>query len=347
MPSASIIATMASHLTQAPFDTRGIEAGPPCDYRAYGLWVRSPVTLPFTPLPTPPAGEPDVTVRIGAVPEALPAPAERRPVWEAAPGAFLRRVPGVARFLVTGGRDVLVEPRGGSAHQVGLFLAGSMLAVLLQQRGKTPFHAGAVETGAGAVLLTGPSGSGKSSLLAALVERGYAMLADDLTGVELDAGGGPVALSAFPRMKLWADTLDQVDWQGRARGKVCEGMEKYLVPVGRFRDEPQAVRAVCVLRTHRQEDVEVEVAPAADVFGWLCRSIYRGKYLRGSGRQPAHLRTVAAMASRVPVVVVRRRAYPFQLGALADRVEEWLRETGRERVAGGDSTRRRHRRSAS
>ena len=311
------------------------------DYRAYGLWVRSPIVLPFTPLPAPPAGGPDVTIRIGAVPEALPAPADRHPTWEAAPGAFLRRAPGGIRFLVTGGRDILVEPRGGG-HEVGLFLTGSVFGALLQQRGKATFHAATVETGAGAVLFMGSSGSGKSSLLAALVERGYAMLADDVTVVEPGVGGRPTALSAFPRMKLWADALDGLGWRDRARGKVREGMEeKYLVPVPveRFRHEPQVVRAVCVLERHRREEVEIGTAPIADAFGWLCKYTYRGKYLRGLGQQPAHFRIATVLARRVPVVAVRRPAYPFTHGALADRVEEWLRETGRERVACGDSAR--------
>ena len=42
---------------------------PPRSYRAYGLAVRSPIALPFTPFPSPPAGVPDVTVRIGPIPQ--------------------------------------------------------------------------------------------------------------------------------------------------------------------------------------------------------------------------------------------------------------------------------------
>ena len=308
---------------------------PLCDYRAYGLWVRSPIALPFIRIPVPPSGEPDVTIRIGTTPEALPAPVESHGPWETAPGAYLRNVRDGARFLVTGGRDILVEPRGGSDHVVGLFLTGPVFAALLQQRGVALLHAGAIETGAGAVLFAGDQGSGKSSLLAALVERGYAMLADGVTGVVPDAGGGAVALSAFPRMKLWADTLDALAWQERARGRVLEGWEKYLVPVERFRTTPLAVRAVCVLGSHQRERIEVRTAPPADAFGWLCRHTYRGRYLRGLGQQPAHFRTVVALARRVPVVGVRRPASAFRLDALADRIEEWLREMGRQEAPGG------------
>ena len=300
------------------------------DYRAYGLWVRSPIALPFVPVPAPPAGEPDVTLRIGATPEALPTPADKRGLWETAPDAFLMDVPGVARYLVTDGRDILVEPRGGSDHDVSIFLTGSMFAALLQQRGATTFHASAVETDSGAVLFAGRSGSGKSSLLAALVERGYRMLADDVTGVVPGAGGRAVALSTFPSMRLWADTLDTLEERPQVQGKVREDMEKYLVPVERFRAEPLAVRVVCALTSHQREDVEVETLTPRHAFGWLGRCTYRKRYLRGFSQQLSHFRTVTAMAKRVPVVRVTRPAHPFLLDALVDRVEEYLRDT-RER----------------
>ena len=301
----------------------------PRDYRAYGLWVRSSIGLPFTPFPSPPAGEPDVTVRIGEVPETLPAPAdgggEAFP-WETVPGAFLRRVRGVARYLVTGGRDIRVESCGGSDHEVGVFLTGPVFAALLRQRNVVAFHASAIETDVGAVLFAGRSGSGKSSLLAALVDRGYAMLADDVTGVVLDAGGRAVALSAFPGTRLWADTLDALGWQGRKRKKVREDEEKYLVPMERFRDGPLAVGVVCMLESRPQEGVEVETASTDDALRGLWRYTYRRRLLRRFGQRPAYLRTIGTMAKRVPVVRVTRPAHPFRLGALADRIEESLQE---------------------
>ena len=42
------------------------------------------------------------------------------------------------------------------------------------------------------MLLLGPSALGKSSLAAALMQRGHALLADDITAVALDAGGRPL-----------------------------------------------------------------------------------------------------------------------------------------------------------
>ena len=298
------------------------------DYTAYGLRVRSPFTLPFTPLSGLPHREPDVAVRIGAAPASLPAPADRHGLWESAPGAFLLDVPDVARYLVTDGRGILVEPHGGSDREVGVFLTGPVFAALLQQRGVVTFHAGAVGTGAGAVLFAGRPGSGKSSLIAALVGRGYAMLADDVTGVVLDGDGCPVALPAFPGLRLWANVLDELAWPGQPLGRVRPELEKHLAPVERFHPAPLAVRAVCRLTFQEEDGIEIETLPAAGGWRWLLKSVYREKFLHGLGQSPILFHTLTGLARRVPVMRVARplRPSPFRIDALADRVEERLRE---------------------
>ena len=312
------------------------------DYTAYGLHIRSALALPFEPLPGPPAGEADVTIRFGPTPAALPRlrdtdmmkPIERGMLWEAAPGAFLLHVPGVARYCVTAGRDIGIEPCGGSDRSaVSSLFTGTVLAALLQQRGLIPFHASAVATGTGAVLFAGWSGVGKSSLLAALIERGYAAMSDDATAVEMDAAGKPEALAAFPSMRLWQDTLDVFDWRGRTR--VREGMEKYLIPIGSFSPAPLPVRAVFFLTESNGSDVTVESMSSLEAFAVLRKNTYRKAFLKGLGQQPRHFQTLTAMAKIVPVFRVTRPTYPFLLDALADRIDAHL--CGEPPCAGEDA----------
>ena len=297
------------------------------DYTAYGLHVRSSVALPFTPVPDPPDGEPDVTIRIGTTPASLHSPAGKPGRRETAPGVLLLNVDGVARYLVTGGRDVVAEPRGGSDDDLGVFLITLPFAALLQQRGVLTLHASAVETGAGAVLFAGPSGSGKSTLLAALVERGYAMLSDNLSGVVLAEGGRPTALSAIPDIRLWADALDALGWRPRTHGRVRAGLEKYRAPVARFRSAPQAVRAVYLLTPWNRQEIAMEPVPiGGGAFKALWRATYRPGLVRQMKQQPEYFRTVTAVARRVPVFRVMRPVRPFRPAALVDRIEEDLRK---------------------
>ena len=235
----------------------------------------------------------------------------------------------MARYLVTDGCNVLVEPLGDDERDMGAFLLGSPFAALLQQRGLTTLHAGAVETEIGAALFAGFKGAGKSSLVGALAERGCALLSDDLTGVEANADGRFLALPASTCTRLRADSLEALGLLPRTLGKV-DG--KRLLPAARRRTEPLAVRAVYVLEPHDRAGVEIQPASWAQARRALLWHTHRKRFLHCLGRQEEHYRTVLGMAARVSVFHVRRPARSFELQALAERVAAHLRsEAGAHR----------------
>lgn len=291
-------------------------------YAAYGLTVRSEIVLPFRPVP--PVPSPDVTLRIGRVRPDLPAPTGGR-AWRAAPGALRLDVDGVARYLARHGREIVVEPAGGDPAEVATFLLGSVFGACLQQRGIVTLHASAIETEAGAVLFAGGSGMGKSTLVAALVDRGFRMLADDVTGVVLDSDELPVALEAFPAIRLWADAVGVLSWEDRARSPVRAGLQKYVAPVQRFRPAPFLIRAVFTLDNHNRSAVEVKPVPRGAAFRELFHHIYRRQFLHGMGRSLDPFRALAALAKHRPVARLGRPSHSFPPAALADEVERRLR----------------------
>ena len=99
---------------------------------AYGLHIRSEIPLPFRSAAR--EAEPDVTIRVGATPEALAPSADRFGPWQTVPGVYLLGVKGVARYLVTGGREIVVQPTGGSEARLQDYLVGPVLAACLRQR---------------------------------------------------------------------------------------------------------------------------------------------------------------------------------------------------------------------
>ena len=303
---------------------------PAYGYRAYGLRIRSAVALPFDSPPGSAASEPDVVVRLGGVPATLPAGGEpiRIARWQARPGAFRMHMDDLARCLVVRGRDILIEPLGDGDGDFAGFFVRSPFTVLLQQRGVLTLHAAAVEIGAGAALLLDPSGAGKSSLAAALVERGCSLLADDLTGVALDAGERPVALPGFSHQRLEAHTLDRMRWRRRAQSRVGRGVEKYWTPAPRVCAEPLPVCAVFVLEADDRPDVGIEPLPPGRAFRALWEHTRRRRVMHAMGRRLAHFRAVTAMVRHVPVARVVRPRHPFLLEALAERIETHLHAAG-------------------
>ena len=294
-------------------------------YRAYGLCIRSEIAAPFA-APGRENGA-DLTIRVGAAPASLGDSTGVWGGWQAAPGRLLLNVEGTARYLITEqGRDVVVAPAAVGDGAVGVFLFGSVLGACLQQRGYLTLHASAIETDAGAVLFAGARGIGKSTLAAALLDRGYRMLADDISAVALDAGGRPEVFGAFPHIRLWADVMERLRWDGQQRAleEVRGTRRKWCVPVERFREAPLPVSAVCVLRAHDRGSIEIRPAPPAAAFANVVRQTYRPQVVRALGFERRRFRMVAAVVRHAPVVLVRRPRDAFQLDALADRIVAYL-----------------------
>jgi hypothetical protein len=97
---------------------------------------------------------------------------------------YLLQATGFGRVLITpDGSELLCKPEPDRPDWASI-LSAQALPLTATLRGFEVFHAAGVLTRAGAVLLTGPPGAGKSSLAAALVRRGAALLSDDVVALE-------------------------------------------------------------------------------------------------------------------------------------------------------------------
>ena len=309
----------------------------PGHYVAWGLRIQSEIDV--SPLcRRRPGREPDVTIRVGSASSV--ASAGPGLPWTSAPGSFRLEVDGVARYLVREGREITVEPAGGDETAVITFLLGPVMAACLQQRGVVALHASAVETERGAVLFTGASGSGKSALAAALVQRGCGLLADDVSGLVLGAGGRPEVLPAFPAVQLWADAVEALGWRERTRGRVRDGIEKYRTPVESYRAAPVAVHAVIALHQPRRHGFELEAVPPARALESLLGSTYGPTLAHPRDVRAGFFRALAALAKRAPFAHVRTTERPSRIGALAAWIERRLDAGPLPEAADGRGARR-------
>ena len=281
---------------------------PEHEYTAFGLRVRSSIVLPFARSSSP-IDEADVVVGVGATPATLPdAVRGRHGHWEATADAFLLKANRIARFLVSGGCDVIVEPLAGDVPEIAHIVAGSVFSALLHQRGASAFHASAVRTQSGAAMFLGHSGSGKSSLAAAMVDQGLQLLADDLTGIALQQDGRAVALPGAARVRLHKDSLDMLNWQLQPADSMHPLFGKYPVAIERFHAAPLELHAVYMLTQGDRPRIEIESLPPLAAFKALWQHTYRKAYVHGIGAMPAHFRILKTVSKRVHVQRVTRPA---------------------------------------
>ena len=286
--------------------------------RAYGLTIRPAVPLPELP-PAAPDAPADLSIAFGPVPDLPP---------YSGPGATLYPAPDdirlgfrdAGKIAVQGGQTITLDPLPAADPRVlRLYLLGPALALALHQRGWLVLHASAVALHGRAVAFLGAPQAGKSTLAAALHQRGAALVADDLVAVPAtDAPAAPLVYPGFPQLKLWPEAVAGLgedpaalpalrpDLTKLAR-RLSEGFQAAPLPLGRVYALAEAP-AVAVEALDRQAQLLELVRHS-----YVARALPRLD-------AAAHLRQCAALLRHVPVQRLTRPRDLARLGESAEAV---------------------------
>lgn len=279
----------------------------PSDRSLCGWRVASALPLPDLLPWTGDGRQPDLVIELGPVPERLADLAVDRPLLQIATDGTCRfQVSDVASYLIDpAGRRVVVDPAlPPEAPDIRVFLLGTVFGILCYRRGLLPLHASCVRIGNGAAAFAGPSGMGKSTLAAAFRQRGHALLADDVTVLDLADPGGPRVWPTFPRLKLWRDTLVRLNIPDAGLGRSRAVLDKVHLPVDdAFCAEPLPLTAVFHLYpVGNENDTPLRRLRGPEAVAWLGRDIYRSGLMARlglSGRLLPATTTVAGVGGGI------------------------------------------------
>lgn len=275
---------------------------PRSSYRAFALTIAS--EIPLIELP-PGSGLPDVEVTLGNVDGV----AERGDEWtiSAAPNDVRGWIPNGGAFHVRDGRTIVIEPAPNADDRaLRLGIVGSLMGVILTQRGRFVLHASTVDIGGHAVAFFGPSGRGKSTLTAAFTRAGHPLVADDITLIDLTNEQQPFVQPGFPRVKLWPDSAAALEHDVDALPLIHpERTKRSLQLDDAFRAEPLPL-ARCYLLEEGEEESSTELAPRDAVMA-LIGCTYQAQWLHETGASGANLQHCAALARSGVVRRLRRR----------------------------------------
>ncbi len=279
----------------------------PYRYRLHGLTVESELLLPEL-VPCDRTDAPDVSILLGKTPPRLSQPRTKGVCYEIQPGQMLIWLDGVARFLISGGSEITVDPNGtGNAAETRRLLLSSPLGSLLLQRGLLPLHASAVSIGGEGVVFLGGPCAGKSTLAAMLWKRGFRILSDDLTVIRIVENGAVWILPGFPQLRLWPDSLVALGEDAEQFTWMRNDIEKRLVSC-RESFESSAVPLSAIYYLEPSYQRELEVSPLRGVRGAcaLLQHTYSPAFLAGSGLQKGHLAQLTRLAKSTRMMSLAR-----------------------------------------
>jgi len=142
---------------------------------------------------------------------------------------------GVGTFRIED-NSVVVDRDGAATNQaVAATVLGRVRNILLYQRGYFLLHGSAISIDDRGVAFIGFSGSGKSSIAAAMHANGHRVATDDT--IITDFKDGISIVPSFPRLKLPKTTVDALDLADHTPSddemwfRVEDGFERSMIPL--------------------------------------------------------------------------------------------------------------------
>jgi hypothetical protein len=224
--------------------------------------------------------------------------------------SFILRRHGARPSAVTVYRDGRAVRRHAAAGLAVAHLAWEVNRGVVQHAdGRLLLHAAAAERDGTVVLLTGPAGTGKSTLVAALVAAGLRYVTDEVVAIDCHTG----LIETYPKpigLGRGVVVSDSVFGPGRDGEFLDLGLDEVLVPPQSIRTDTVApaggIPRVVVLPRYRPD------APTA------ARPVSRAEALVALAEQAFNFRELSPGALDVVARVVRAsRCYRLEFGDLA------------------------------
>ena len=251
-------------------------------YKTFGLLFKSCIEHPEF-LAESEEADPDCLISFGSVPKKLANPDNAGGVYQSRGRHFLLKIDHVGRYLIENGEKITIDRTpGATVHEITLFLWASAMAVLLHQRGIFIVHGSSIMKGEHAIIFSGSSGSGKSTIASTFAARkGALIISDDISAIALDPAGVAVVLPGYPLMKLWRDSSDILGLEWDEERLIREKVNKMMVNISdSFAQHPVPLRQFYLLSYKSSGPAVITEVNGYKKLELLTGKIFRKNYLK-------------------------------------------------------------------
>lgn len=290
-------------------------------YSAFGLTIESELELlaPFA------EGDADLVIEYGNSPRELESSLVDCGWVKSNENESIVFIKDIACFYVTNGNHITIENLGTEdEEQIRLYLMGTCMGAILQQRGIIPLHGSCVCKDGKALVITGNSGAGKSTTAAEFLKRGWKLMSDDVTPI-VECSGTYMARSTYPGQKMWQDTIDRSDNSDRVVKNIIredDGRQKFQLQAKNSYVNTSLPLMYGVYLIPGSEKLLMDEVIGFAKTDMLMRNLYRAFMVGDKTGKSNQLKTCVKLGEQIRLFIVARPTNEFTETKIVD----WLIE---------------------
>jgi len=245
----------------------------------------------------------DVKILYGDVPLHLEKNNVDFPFIEANENQYLLKLEKIGRLIVENGTKITIQKDdSASAHDLEKYVLTNIFGALSYQRGITPMHGGVFIHKDKGILISGNSGNGKSALLTALYSKGYKLISDDISNLEI-IDDKLFVHPSFPIILLGKDTADKLKIDLSTLPKLRSDMEKYMLTIDQKSfATPIELEKIIVLQNSEVDEKIVEIKGLGKIES-IKRNTFKPWMVNSFGKQKIHFQELSKISKLVHLEV--------------------------------------------
>ncbi len=192
-------------------------------------------------------------------------------------------------------------------------LLGSVLGRVLLLRGVLCLHASVISINGKAIAIIGPSTAGKSTTAAALAQRGFSVLTEDITALKYD-GSRFWVQPGYPRLRLWSNSLNALGCSVEDLSKVSMYAEKRYLDLNinsgkqwHFQKEPLPLSQIYLLDKRDSALIKPQTFSLSpgEALGELAANIFK-KTMLDKQRLASNFQQLSQLVQMIPIQRLER-----------------------------------------
>lgn len=207
-------------------------------------------------------------------------------------------------FIMKNGNEIIIAPNENiSLTDIASFVLGWCIAFIFQQRNHSAIHCSCLTINDRAILVSGCSGSGKSTTALKLIEKGYKYLCDDIAMVTPD--NSLSIMPAFPCQKICRDVAKNIN--NESIQYVDEKKDKFAYfNYADFCDKPQKLQTMFIIEKYDGDSIKFEELKGLKKLNGLIAMLFLFDAYKSLSFPKDEINRCIAIAGQIPIYKIYR-----------------------------------------